>query len=217
MRLTKSLPILGVGLALTFGLAACSPAAEPAPPADPAPVVTETPAEETPSEETPAKPAPSGANTITFTALGEKGADGEYAHFDVEIAVSVDSVDLISDAERAEIYSVANDSDKATFDAFDFYKILFTQTYVSGQSPEFQSSITSFDPIDAAGTRLQSLPLIGFDWCKSNSFSRDFVNGEANTSCVLAAVAKGAAAPAGLQFSQFDTPSESNPVLIFKK
>lgn len=220
MKLTKKLPLIGVGLVLTLGLAACSPAAEEEPPALPAPAES-APSEEPsvePEESEPAdRPAAEGAGVITYEALGEKNADGDYDRFPVEIAVNVNSIDAISEAELADLYSTASDSQKATLDAFDFHKIVITQTYVSGGNPEFQSSNESFDPISSDGVELQRLPLIGFDWCATESFSPEFIDGAPITSCILAAVAKGSPAPAGVQFSQFDTASEDSPVKIFKQ
>jgi len=226
MRLKKALPIIGLGLAAALTLAGCS--SDPAPtkeidkPSTSAP--SETPSEtEAPSDDKtpdPAKPgASTGATEVTYIGLGEKGEDGEYTHFPVVISVKVDSIDLISEAERASLYETATDEQKTRLDAFDYYKINYTETYVSGDDPAYQASYTSYDPVNASGTKLTSLALIGFDWCPANSFSKDFVNGTPQTSCLLGAVAKGDTAPAGIQFAQSGTATDAydgTPIVILK-
>lgn len=214
----KILPIAGAALILALALTGCSAGSStPAKVTHKSDKATTAPA--TPkSEKTPdVKPEKNADGTVvTFTGQGEKGADGEYAKFPVKIAASVTSIEKLSDTEMQSILSVAKDDAKNTLSAFDLYKINVHEVYVSGDDPKFQASYTDYNVVDAKGVKVNDLPLIGFDWCKSNSFTKDFITGTPNDSCLIGAVAKGAAAPAGVEFSQYGTPSEKAPIVIFK-
>lgn len=216
----KLLPLAGATLALALVLTGCSSSADPEPSKAPSPVQTTEPDADgdTGSDGAETDEAVAGETVrITYTALGEKQEDGEYSHFPVEIDVKVASIDAISQAEHDELMNEANEDSKSTLAAFDYYKVLVEETYVSGDDPAHQASYTSYDPVTESGAKLNSLPIIGFDWCKSSAFSKDFINGETNTSCVLAAVAKGEPAPAGVRYAQYDTdydPSNGTPAVI---
>jgi hypothetical protein len=226
----KLLPFAGVTLALALALTGCTNADEPAatksPTATKSATATPTPSA-TPSAEPTAtatateKPEDAKAEVeVTWQALGEKKENDEYVKFPVKLAVTVPSIEKLSDEELEEVNAVADDEQKNTFAAFDFYKVNVEQTYVSGKDPVNQSSYTDFDVVDAKGVELNDLPLIGFDWCATNSFSEDFVKGTPNKSCLVGAVAKGAEAPAGVQFSQSDTKydaADGKPETILKK
>lgn len=221
----KFLPIAGATLALALALTGCSAGADTddavAPKktssATPTPTPTAEPTDEAKDTQAPATSA--AGVVVTFEGQGEKGADGEYAKYPVEIAVTVPSITPLSAAELESIVTIADDDQKNTFAAFDFYKVIVNETYVSGNDPKFQATYTSYKAIDAKGAELNNLPLIGFDWCASSSFEKDFVTGTPNESCLIGAVAKGGEAPAGVQFSQYGTDTDAydgTPIVIFK-
>jgi len=225
----KLLPVAGVALALTLTLAGCSnsePAGDATASSKPTksssasavPKVTKTPAPNaTPSATSTAKAGPV---EVTFTSLGEKKADGEYDKFPVKMNVEVTGVDKLKDDELKSIEKASDAQQKNTFAAFDFYKINIQEKYISGKDPKSQASNTSYYPIDEEGTKLNNLPVIGFDWCSPGSFSEDFVKGTPNKVCIVGAVAKGSPAPVGVEFAQQDTPYNSydgTPAKIFKK
>lgn len=159
-----------------------------------------------------------GWTAVTFTGQGlEKGDDGEYPKFPVEIEAVVSNIEAASDAERAELLETANDSTKATLEAFDLWKVYVSERYVSGEDPAHQASYTSYKPVNGEGVVLNEVSAIGFDWCKSSSFKPEFVDGEINVSCLLTLVPKGGEAPAGVHFSQYGTESGENPVMISKQ
>lgn len=219
MQFKKTLPILGAGLILALTLAGCSSADAPAKTKAPTSSSSTAPAKDSSTKPAPKdeKPATSKDGVITFSGQGEKDATtGEYAHYPVEIAVKVGSIEKISTAEHDALYAVAKPDQQKAFDAFDLYKVNYTETYVSGNDPKYQATYTSYKAVDKDGVKITGLAVIGFDWCKSNSFTKDFVTGTPNDSCILAAVAKGGAAPAGIQFSQYGTPSEKTPIVILK-
>lgn len=210
----KILPIAGATLVLALLLAGCS-ADNSAPPASKASKsATPTPSP-TASKTPPVKPV-AGEVAITFIGQGEKGADGNYAKFPVQIKTSVTSITKISDAEMQSILSVAKEETKTVLTAFDLYKVVVHEIYVSGNDPKYQSSYTEYNVLDSKGVRANDLPLIGFDWCKSSSFTKEFVTGTPNESCLLGAVPKGSDAPSGVQFAQYGTPSEKAPIKILK-
>lgn len=219
----KLLPIAGVTLALALTLTGCSGGdAKESSKESPKPTNSSSSTATPEDTEKPDSSTPAGADEVivTFDALGEKGADDEYAHFPVDIAVTVPSITPLSDTELAGIMEVADADQKNTFAAFDFYKVIVNETYISGDDPKNQATYTNYNVIDADGAQLNDLPLIGFDWCESSSFSEDFISGTPNESCLIGAVAKGAEAPAGVQYAQYDTkydPSEGEPVAIYLK
>jgi len=224
----KLLPVAGVALALTLTLAGCTnsdPSENTTATKKPThsssatatPKATKTP---TATPSATAKADKSGPVEVTFTGLGDKKTDGQYDKFPVKMAVSVTGVEKLNDAELKSIEEASDSQQKNTFAAFDFYKVNIEEKYISGKDPKNQASNTAYYPIDENGTKINNLPVIGFDWCSPGSFSDTFAKGTPNKVCIVGAVAKGSPAPAGVQFAQQDTPYNSydgKPAEIFKK
>lgn len=221
MQFKKALPAIGLGLTLIFGLAACSSSEEP-----PVKATTEKTTEKPTTTEKKEEPKESEEkeNTdgvlVTFQALGEEQEDGEFSRFPVEFTVAIDSIEKMSESERTDLYKEAMEEQKTKFDAFDFYKIHYTETYVSGDDPKNQNFYTSYNPITSEGTLLNHVALIGYDWCTNKTINEDFVNGTPNVGCILGAVAKGEPAPAGIHFAQTGTDTDRStgtPIEIYVK
>jgi hypothetical protein len=230
----KLLPVTGVTFALTLALAGC--AADSAPEVSvklEAPVTATPTPSASPSVEPEATPAPEATPSegdpevaalkpleVTWQGLGEKKENDEYEKFPVKIAVTVPTIEKLTDEELKTVTDLADEAQRNTFAAFDFYKVNIEQTYVSGKDPVNQVSYKDFDVIDSKNAVVNDLPLIGFDWCTANSFGTDFITGTPNKSCLVGAVAKGSEPPAGVQFSQVDTEydaTDGKPVVILKK
>lgn len=219
----KLLSITGVALALTLTLAGCSNGddgknASPKPEKTTSATPTPSPTDDADEKgDTTKGPAVAEGAVITYEAQeSEKNEDGEYDKFPVKIDVQVKSVDPVTEDELKSLMDVATDDQKTSFPAFDFYKVNYAESYISGKDPVNQATYTNYKAIDTEGTPVTKLSIIGFDWCKSNAFSKDFIEGTPNKGCIIGGVAKGNQPPAGIQFSQFGTDSEKEPVDIYK-
>ncbi len=107
---------------------------------------------------------------------------------------------------------------------YDIYLVRYEQEKESGDAIEFNSDYSFFDVVDADGERVQSVTLIGWDGCKSNSFDEEFdTNGGTLAQCAIGAVPTGDDAPAGLAYSGGygdDNPYDyldGEPLLFLKK
>lgn len=210
----KFLPLLGATAALALALTGCSTADTKAAPEKPAPTVQ---AEE--KVKTPEGPQPGETVNLVFTASTEKDDKGEISHFPVEIDAKVTSIEPLTDAEFDELEKEVKEEDKAVIIAHDYYKIILEETYVKGDDPKNQASFVNYQPIDETHAKMANVSISGFDWCKTSPFTKEFINGEVNTSCIVAAAVKGEPAPAGLRYVQLDTkydPEEGTPAIILK-
>lgn len=99
----------------------------------------------------------------------------------------------------------------------DVYYMMVETRFVSGDGLAYITP-SDFRPIDADGRRAQTLTLIGFDGCPSESFSdEEEMQNQVVTNCFAAAAPAGGNIPAGLAWSRYDSPTEDSPILFFAK
>jgi hypothetical protein len=193
----RSSVALAAPLLAALLLAGCAaPATGPGGDPDAAPT-TETSAPETP--ETPelveGEPAPPGTRVgfdtyLTYTFVT---TDGEEAL----LSARLDSIEPATDAEMAVL--VENFGDQ--LDDFDIYLLRMTGKKVSGPSVKYNADFSFFDPVDSDGERIQSLTLIGWDGCDTQSFDDEYDGGAEVAQCYMGAVPTGEVAPAGMAYT----------------
>lgn len=211
---------LAVGLALVAGLvlAGCSapapeepevPSSSDAPSEAPAETPTETPAETT----APGDVAQPGATV----PIGQ-WVNYEYAGLDDKKAVI--SARLVS-AEAPSAEDAAFLVEKIPqLQGYEVVFFMVEQKKVSGDEIAFQADYTGFRPATSDRKRAQDVTMIGWDKCKTNSFSKDFdTAGATITQCIIGAKVPGGQDIAGVMYAPFDTPfnySDGNPILFTK-
>jgi len=164
----------------------------------------------------------SDAPSETIAAPGSKVGLNEWLSYDYTgvddvkavIAARLVSVTPATDAQAETIIEAIPDA--AGYD-FVFFKV--EQKKVSGADIAFNADYTAFNPVSANGERVQDVTLIGWDECKSVSFTEEFDKGETITQCVVGAYKDGSAMPAGVNYSEFDTAYDyydGKPLLFIK-
>lgn len=212
----KKLSITLAGMAIAAmtlsGCTALLPQQKP----EPSPAASE---EAEPSAEPDA--APSGDGTFdggVDAAPGSTVAPGVWANipflnFDDKTAVLSHHLMGVENAPAAEVDYLV--SEIPELKGMEVYFITVETRYVSGDILPFTSP-TSFRPIDADGKSAQSLTLIGYDACPTESFSdEEEMPTQVVTNCYAAAAPAGGNIPAGVMWTQYDTDTEDSPILFF--
>lgn len=217
-KLTKN-TIIGAGLALTLLLSACSGA----PDSDTGKLVT--PKEDKSVTETPAEEPTETDSTVSgdVTAPGTKLGLNEWAT--VEFVGTDDQSALIAN-RLVSVNPVTTDqqafleSKLPELSGYDSYMFIVEQKKVSGASIVHNADYTSLKPAFADGSRVQEVTMIGWDECKSQSFSKAFdEEGATLTQCLIGAVRTGAGAPDSVIYTKYDTPyshSDGKPIVFTK-
>lgn len=212
---------IAIGLTLIAGLvlAGCS-----APADDPAPTDTSTQAPAEPSSEPTAEPTESSDPAPgDVVAPGATVALGEWANYEYS---GLDDTSAIISARLVSAEAPSEADAKFLVEQIpqlQGYEIVFfrvEQKKVSGDEIAHQSDYTGFRPATADRKRAQDVTVIGWDKCKTNSFSRDFdTAGAVLTQCIIGAKVPGGQDIAGIMYAPFDTPynySDGNPILFTK-
>ncbi|MBM7831364.1 hypothetical protein JOE59_002069 [Agromyces cerinus] len=211
----KKLSVAFAGLAIAaLALTGCTSS-----PADRAVKVTPS-AEAEPSEAPEAAPADAAFDGGADAAPGSTvpaGTWGNIPYLDYDDNESVLSHHLksVDKAAQADVDTLV--AEIPELKGMDVYFANVESRYVSGDLQPFTQP-SDFDVVDANGDRVQSLILVGFDACPSDSFGdEDEVKTQVITNCYAAAVAPGGNVPAGVKWSQYETPTEEEPVLFVVK
>jgi hypothetical protein len=238
---TKNVGALAVALVAAFGLTACSSlipeagfgSGTTAPATSPETAVTQTPAPntggsalpETTATQTPAQDtggatrapvqagvlAPGETTTGTGVLLFE-----EYGGKQALLSHRVVAIELVSGAERARLLEKAPE-----LNSYDLYAVHVASAYVSGDALPYSSFSRGYGLVDVNGARMQSVALIGYDFCDSDTtIPAPGNNPDAVIrSCNLAVVPPGGPLPAGISWHQMDTAYDrydGKPALILK-
>lgn len=103
---------------------------------------------------------------------------------------------------------------------YDIHLVKIESSYVSGDAMAHSAFYTSFRPVDPDMDEAQSVSVIGYDFCESNSIPSPGDDPSAVIeNCIVAAVPKGAPAPAGVAWGQFDSAYDwyaGSPAFILK-
>lgn len=141
------------------------------------------------------------------TVQGE-AASLPWISFEDAESVFAHRVTAIEPAPEADVAQIAER--QPTITDYDLYYITVESHYVSGDVTPYAAFYTNFDPARADGTKLQSVSLIGFDSCPSESVKDPGTDpSQVIVNCVVAAVAKGSEAPAGVLWAASGTPYAS--------
>jgi len=210
MKVTRILPILALPIALSFALVGCGVVASPADP-EAVPETSET-------EEAPAAPAD-----------GEIAPAGTQVGLDTYLSYDYTGVDDVTAVVSAKLVSVEPVSDaqlkflNEQFDqlaGYDVYLVTVDQKKESGDAIIYNADYTNFKVIDAEGTQVQGVTLIGWDECSTESFDEAFdTQGEVLTQCFIGASPAGGNAPAGVAYTggyDDDNPYKDEPLLFIK-
>ncbi|MFC4223092.1 hypothetical protein [Lysinibacter cavernae] len=183
---------------------------------------TEKPTE--PATETPSStPKASGDGSVLapgdeVTGLGTQGSY-EWFNYDEKKAILTSSLDSVEQAPQAAFDEIAEKAPELK-NGYALYFLTFSTTFVSGDDIDFSANYTDFKPIDAEGNSTQTISLIGYDSCKSESFPKGFSQGGVSiNNCIAAVVPAGGEAPAGMQFAQYDQATsdyDGKPIRFFK-
>lgn len=211
---------LAIGLALIAGLvlAGCSASPEETP---------ETPASTDAPNETPAEtPAETPSENTAPGDVAQPGATvaiGQWVNYEY---LGLDDTTAIISARL--VSAEAPSAEDAAFLVKEIpqlqgYELIFftvEQKKVSGDEIAFQADYTGWRPATADRKRAQDVTVIGWDKCKTNSFSKDFdTAGATITQCVIGAKVPGGQDIAGIMYAPFDSPyaySDGNPILFTK-
>ncbi|MEO5535379.1 MAG: hypothetical protein ABIR17_09645 [Pseudolysinimonas sp.] len=164
-----------------------------------------------PGTATSASPTADAGNTPVLVD-GEAAPPGTKVGFDTYLTYSYVTTDKEDALLKAKLDSIepatadelavltTNFGDK--LDPYDIYLLRMTEKKVSGATVKYNDDWSFFDVVDAQGERIQSISLIGWDGCDTQSFSEDYDTGGAEIAqCYIGAVKKGSAAPGGMAYT----------------
>jgi len=209
MKVTRILPTLALPIALSFALVGCGVIAAPTEP-DAAPETSET-------EEAPAPadgdiaPAGTTVGLDTYLTYDYTGVDDVTA----VISAKLVSVEPVTDAQLKFL--------NEQFDqlaGYDVYLVTVDQKKESGDPVIYNADYTNFKVVDAEGTQVQGVTLIGWDECSTESFDEPFdTEGAVLTQCFIGASPAGGNAPAGVAYTggyEDTNPYKDEPLLFIK-
>jgi hypothetical protein len=220
---TLALSAMGVAaLATVLAVSGCSALLPPAHEAIATSSVAEAPSQTPKSTPTP---SPTSAATSTPSAPAAPPAAGDVTPPGTTLAIGQTATLPFTNTDKGEATILAtvthiDQAPQADVDAlvaqlpqlqgFNVYYVWVDMTKGSGADVKFNAMYTDFDPIDASGNKTQSISIIGSDTCPSESFPDDFdTSGATISTCLAAAAPAGGAAPAGAQYSAYDSPYDS--------
>lgn len=204
--LTRTLA-LGIGaLTLTATLAGCITIAE-----DDKPTKPNSSSEKSEKTEKPEKKADAPKGDGSELAPGETTAGAgilPFSNHEDKTASFSHQIADISLAPDADVDAIVAEIPQAG--GMDVYYITVDSNYVSGDNLEHSSFSNEFEPVDADGVELQSLSLIGWDNCESNSIPSPGDDPSTTISnCIAAVVVPGQPEPAGVAWAAYDSPYDS--------
>lgn len=195
MKLTRALPALAVTLATTLALTGCFGS-----------VVADSTAAPTPSSTAASgNDGPSAPTDGSLAEPGTKASMGEYLTYEfintdggsALISATLKSIEPVSAEELAFL-----NEQFAQLKGYDVYFLLVDETKVSGADVKFNASYTGYTAIDASGTQVQGVTLIGWDVCANESFPTEFdTPGTVLTNCFIAAAVPGGNKPEGIMYT----------------
>lgn len=218
MKLNRALPTLAVTLATTLALTGCFGSIV-------ADTTTEPTSAASPSA-TAGSDSPSAPADGTLAEPGTRASMGESLTYEF---VNTDGGKALISATLKSIEPVS--ADQLTFlneqfaqlKGYEVFFLIVEEQKVSGDPVEFNASYTGFKPIDANGTKVQAITLIGWDECESNSFTPEFDDaGAVITNCFMAAAVPGGNMPEGIMYTGgFSDPNpysdyDGKPIYWFK-
>lgn len=217
MKLSRAATLTTLPVVAILALAGCMT------PAAPEPEATKKPSASATSEPTQSASSASGDVTEpgTKVGLGEEVIYESQGTDDVTALVSAKLTE-VTPATPEQVAFLNSQFDDGELAGFDVTLIRLEMTKVSGDPIAFNSDSTSFAPVDAKGTKVQEVTLIGWDECSSESFSKEFDDGAPITQCYVAAAPAGGNAPAGLMYDGgFTDPNpfsdyDGDPILLIK-
>ncbi|CAN5581120.1 hypothetical protein BH10ACT7_BH10ACT7_19470 [soil metagenome] len=196
MKLTRALPLLAVTLTATLALTGCfgSVVADStaAPTSSPSATASESDSPSAPTDGSLAEPG-------TEASIGENLT---YEFFNTDggsalISATLKSIEPVS----AEQLAFLNEQ-FAQLKGYDVYFLLVEETKISGADVKFNASYTGYKPIDANGTQVQGITLIGWDECSNESFPTEFdTPGTPLVNCFMAAAVPGGNQPEGIMYT----------------
>jgi len=209
MKVTRILPILALPIALSFALVGCGVVAAPTEP-DTAPETSETEEAPAPAEGDIA-PAGTKVGLDTYLTYDYVGVDDVAA----VISAKLVSVEPVTDAQLKFL--------NEQFDqlaGYDVYLVTVDQKKESGDPVIYNADYTNFKVVDAEGTQVQGVTLIGWDECSTESFDEPFdTEGAVLTQCFIGASPAGGNAPAGVAYTggyEDTNPYKDEPLLFIK-
>jgi len=209
MRRSRTILAASAIMVLGLTLAGCSAAEEPEKTTKPAPTTSETAPSEAESTETPS----TGGDTATDGELSPGTVSGagwhsyENINYDDAKAILAVQIDSITPASQAFTDELVAKS--ANLVDYDLVLVKYKQKFISGDVMDFNADYTNFGVGQSSDQRvLQSVSLIGYDDCETQSFPKDWsTSGEILDQCLLAAVPKGGATTVdSLVYQASDTP-----------
>jgi hypothetical protein len=193
----RSTLLLATPLLATLLLAGCAAPSTGTTPPDTGTDPSTAPTEEVETPElVEGEPAPPGTRVgfdtyLTYTYVT---VDDEEAL----LKAKLDSIEPATDAELAVLAENFGDQ----LDDFDIYLLRMTEQKVSGATVKYNDDSSFFDVVNADGERIQTVTLIGWDGCDTQSFPEEYDTGGAEISqCYIGAVPTGEAAPAGMAYT----------------
>lgn len=217
MKPSRTYAFVGAALAAGLLLSGCSAPADLETPDE---TITESEAPEaTPTQEAPATPSEPGALTEpgSTIALGE-WASYEFTGTDKQKAVVSARLVSVEPASQADTDFLVDQIPQLK--GYEVVLLTVEQKKVSGESIAFNADYTGFRPASADGKRAQEVTVIGWDTCRSNSFSKDFdENGATITQCIIGAAVPGGNPIAGVIYAPYDSPystSGGQPIFFTK-
>jgi hypothetical protein len=194
----RSTPLLAAPLLATLLLVGCAAPSPGTTTPDTGTDESATPTEE--AVEAPelveGEPAPPGTRVgfdtyLTYTYLT---VDDEEAL----LSAKLDSIEPATDAELAVLAENFGDQ----LDGYDIYLLRMTEKKISGASVKYNDDSSFFDVVDENGERIQTVTLIGWDGCDTQSFPEEYDTGGAEISqCYIGAVREGEDPPAGMAYT----------------
>jgi hypothetical protein len=150
-------------------------------------------------------PAPAQAGVLapgeTTTGTGVLPFE-EYGGKQALLSHRVVAIELVSGVERTRLLEKAPE-----LNSYDLYAVHVASAYVSGDALPYSSFSRGYGLVDVNGARMQSVALIGYDFCDSDTtIPAPGNNPDAVIrSCNLAVVPPGGPLPAGISWHQTDT------------
>lgn len=226
LRIRFSTALAGVAIASLVPLAGCSFGGLTGATVTPsAGSVSAEPTESTvPVTPSTAVTTPAEGSTSTQPATGETLAPGGVATGSAQIKfVGTDDKSAIFSHRIVEVVKATDAEYEELAEKikqlknYDVWFVNVESSYVSGDDLAYSSFSTHLEPVDSDRDDLQNLSLIGYKSCSSGSIpSPGDDSSSVIKNCRATAVPKGAAAPAGIKWDQYDTDYADEPAFIMK-
>ncbi len=215
MRRTRTHQALVLALVSALTLCGCSSLGSPSIPSSEAPTKTQSATPETHEGEGSSTPS---ANIAAPGATITIGQWASYAYTGAAttavVAARLVSIDEVSPGQKDLLVTKLPELEDYTV-----WILLVEQQKVFGAPIAAGSDYAAFYPVDVNKKKVQYVTIVGWDECRSESFTKEFDDGATITQCIIGATKPGESDVAGVIYAPLNTPYDAhdgNPINFLK-